>query len=139
MGIFQNNPKPFTEDMICQGCNHAVACLGIGQCSIAAENKKVAHAMLIHTQDHPPEPAVAPPSWEVYAHVEVDGTLKARPPRILHKGVELEGVTKLCIESSLRAATVLTITIEVPPDGYILIKGAKYDWRSTKKDRDGNK
>lgn len=118
MGLFMTPPTPAEPDTLpCATCPNVTGCKVLGKCFKALANAPAPEP------DTPP-----PPTWEVYAKVE--GPATPTRYRVMYKGVELDNITTANIDVTERGA-VLSLTVELPADSFVQLKGAKYDWRST--------
>lgn len=79
--------------------------------------------------DKPPVPE--PPTWEVYATPGLPTSKSDSVLRIMHKGVMLTCVTHATVEMGPYGVT-LRMSVTLPPDAFVQMKGPKYDWRTAK-------
>jgi hypothetical protein len=71
-----------------------------------------------------------PPEWQVYA--KPGGPGERGNVRILHHGVEVERIEQVDVSMDMHGRTFLTFKVELPPDGFIQVKGTANDYRTRK-------
>lgn len=147
MGLFMTPPTPAEppkHDMNqgpCTGCPYHGDCIEKNVCAVNQKERDAYHGAqaraladaLTGGRLKAPEPdpnTPPPPTYEVYAVADLKPGTKAA--RVLYKGQRMEGVRTAAIEVTEGGAALLTVVIELPVDSFIQIKGAKYDWRSTR-------
>lgn len=144
MGILQGPPQPQPIFTTCAACPHKHLCAVHSRCAAESMQEPIdAHSACDQCElveqcfvrgrclRLEPLPVITPPvrqaaSWEVYG--TIGAGLSGAPPRVKHKGQELEGITAVKVETT-STTTKLTIEVQLPADAYVRMKGAAYDWR----------